>query len=203
MDKSLSSRTKSNEQLLAGSGRVSSGRSVSRGDDPNGLSSSIVLGGRSGNSIGMSPKSSAMISLGNRSANGGSFNVTSRKSPTISGKIYAWEDEVKKERESIDIEGKLYYPTRSVGFYSAEEEQNSDSFCDFQIVLTLEELTTLAARRKAERYDTKLHRNQAAAQSVHASTPYIDPRRVAKELLRQNHKEKWMDTDGVRPNRKL
>ena len=64
--------------------------------------------------------------------------------------IYAWEDgnNNMKIREKIEMNGLLYRPTREVGFYSGGNSQDlsfgNDRYIDFQIILTDEELTTLA-----------------------------------------------------------
>eukprot|EP01034_Spumella_vulgaris_P032474 gene32474-40078_t len=137
-------------------------------------------------------------------------------------KIYAWEEENKPTSGALQIDNILYTPTTTNGFYNRsmgspapgtksffsrantlahteQEVQPSDKYCDFQIVLTLEELTTLASRKKSEvRGDSKLHRSQAAATSVHSTTPYIENRRIVQAMLRPNAPEKWISKDGLR-----
>jgi len=63
--------------------------------------------------------------------------------------IYAWEDGNNiKKRENIEMNGLVYKPTRELGFYSVGNSQDlsfgNDRYIDFQIILTDEELTTLA-----------------------------------------------------------
>lgn len=75
----------------------------------------------------------------------------------------------------------------------------SDKFVDFQIILTEEEMRTLASRKKRERDDVKLLKSQAAATSIHSATPYIDPKRITQELLRPQQPDKWVASEGMRP----
>jgi hypothetical protein len=123
---------------------------------------------------------------------------TARKSPTgLDKSIYGWEyGKEKYSRGTISIENFSYDPTPTPGFYSRQSENfdtdDMDKCLDFQIILTQEEMTALAARKKAQKLDAKLHKSQAAALSVHASTPYVDPKRIAAEMLRPGHPDRWI-----------
>lgn len=77
------------------------------------------------------------------------------------------------------------------------EEKEREKYVDFQVVLTAEELATLAARRRADRRDVKLDKNQAAAASPLVSVPYVEPRRVREALLRPDQPEKWINSSGI------
>lgn len=149
---------------------------------------------------------------------------------TQTGTIYSWEDSAARPpREPLFIDGVQFEPTDAKGFYrrmlsvvpesepandeeyfqlqqQAEKQADftlSDKFVDFQIALTQEEFMTLAARRKAERVDVKLHRNQASAKSVHSSTPYIEQRRIVKQLYRPANPDKWVDPAGIRAYKRV
>lgn len=84
-------------------------------------------------------------------------------------------------------------PTRSIN-----RAGQGERFLDFQIILTHDEITALAARRKKERDDNKLIKSQAAATSIHSSTPYVDPRRIKLEMLRPGHPDRWVHPEGMR-----
>lgn len=79
-----------------------------------------------------------------------------------------------------------------------QNNRNNDRFIDFQIVLTHDEITALAARRKKERDDIKLVKSKAAATSVHSATPYIDPRRIKLDMLRPGHPDRWLHPEGMK-----
>lgn len=122
----------------------------------------------------------------------------SRKSPNQERTtIYSWEGgRERNAREAISIEDFHYEPTPIPGFYSRRiteiDNDEMDKFVDFQIILTQEEMTALAARKKAQKVDAKLHKNQAASSSVHTATPYVDPKRIAAEMLRPGHPDRWL-----------
>jgi hypothetical protein len=130
--------------------------------------------------------------------NFGQSPTASRRSPMgPDKKIYGWENgKEKSQRGNITLENFSYEPTSTPGFYSRQLENldvdEMDKFIDFQIVLTQEEMTALAARKKAQKLDGKLHKSQAAALSVHAATPYVDPKRIAAEMLRPGHPDRWI-----------
>jgi len=142
------------------------------------------------------------------SSNNFSLNNTSVIKSTPS--IYAWEDGNNiKKRENIEMNGLVYKPTRELGFYSVGNSQDlsfgNDRYIDFQIILTDEELTTLAARTKASRVIIPSHitdHSKSVATSVHTSTPYIDPKRIFRDMLRPNNPDKWLHPDGMRPYQK-
>lgn len=154
--------------------------------------------------------------LGNKSVASGTASVgssTAKKSPTKP--LYAWEDpNANQKNGAIVINNVMFVPTAINGFYGRQDNSRSsyslneastpmapqsDKYCDFQVVLTLEELTTLANRKRSDRPDVKLHRSKAAAMSVHSSTPYVDNKRIEKSLLRSDNPEKWINPDGMRP----
>lgn len=87
----------------------------------------------------------------------------------------------------LNIDGVWFKPAKYDGFYCREDydERNAlSTFVDLQIVLTQDELTVLAARKRAVKADLKNEKNSASATSVISSTPYIEPSRVQKEMLR-------------------
>lgn len=130
--------------------------------------------------------------------NGTQFAGGARRSPTAQDKsIYSWENgKERNSRGSVTVENFSYDPTQTAGFYARRTDDvdvdDMDRFIDFQIILTQEEMTALAARKKAQKNDAKLHKSQAAALSVHASTPYVDPKRIAAEMLRPGHPDRWI-----------
>jgi hypothetical protein len=79
-----------------------------------------------------------------------------------------------------------------------ERDQNKEKFFDFQIILTHDEMTALAARRKKDREDVKLSKSQAAATSIHSTVPYVDPRRIKLDLLRPGHPDRWIHPEGMK-----
>jgi len=125
------------------------------------------------------------------------------------------------QRVAIEVDGVRYEPAAAEGFYNRrgrsrgkrdemdihddEDEEEEDEqtrtglnrFVDFQILLTAEELTTLAARRRADRKDVKLDKSQAASQSLLAALPYVEPRRVSQGLLRPDQPDKWINPAGI------
>ncbi|RYG70420.1 hypothetical protein EON64_00205 [archaeon] len=120
------------------------------------------------------------------------------------GQIYAWEERSEKPlpRDSMDLNGVTFDPSPVTGLYSRhmtrgeEAELMSDRFIDVQIVLTQEELATLAARKKAHKPQTKLFKNQAASSSVHTAVPYIDPSRIKRDMLRPGHPDRWLGSES-------
>eukprot|EP01039_Chlorochromonas_danica_P002144 gene2144-2339_t len=129
--------------------------------------------------------------------------ASQRSQTSVNGKIYAWEDRPGKgPRGPIELCGVVFQPTLQPGFYSRamsrddESDFSSDRFIDLQIVLTQEELATLAARKKIDRPDVKLIKNEAASKSVHSSVPYVDPRRIKQDMLRPGHPDRWVGAQG-------
>lgn len=159
--------------------------------------------------------------LGNKSVASGTASVASSKKSPSKLPQYAWEDPNSGQKHgAIVIDNAMFVPTPTNGFYDRQDNSRSsyslnepsgglpmaplsDKYCDFQIVLTLEELTTLASRKKADRPDVKLHRSQAASMSVHTSTPYVESRRIQKSLMRPDNPEKWIHPEGMRPYKKV
>ena len=109
-------------------------------------------------------------------------------------KIYDWEQQdntgarQESERGMLNIDGIWFKPAKCDGFYTREDyderAQGQAKFVDLQIVLTQDELAVLAARKRAQKTDFKIDKNAAVAQSMISSTPYIEPSRVQKEMLR-------------------
>jgi hypothetical protein len=140
-----------------------------------------------------------------------SFKASSNRSVVSSSSkkiqpIYSWEEKSDKiARDEIVIDGISFVPTTMPGFYGRQFEDGesegflSDRFIDFQIILTQEEVTTLAARRKAEKQDVKLVKNLAAATSVHTATPYFESKRVVQDMLRPGQPDRWIHPDGMKP----
>lgn len=159
--------------------------------------------------------------LGVKSVASGTASVASSKRSPSKQPLYAWEDPNSGNKHgAIVIENNMFVPTATNGFYDRVDTSRSslslndpsggvpvaplsDKYCDFQIVLTMEELTTLASRKKADRPDSKLSRSQAASMSVHSSTPYVDSRRIQKSLMRPDNPEKWIHPEGMRPYKKV
>lgn len=126
---------------------------------------------------------------------------------------------IARGRAPVSIEDVTYSPSPLNGFYlrdnSSPEEKFSEldrsrgpglssssifsspspgstKFIDLQIILTPEEMTALAARKRSNRPDSKLFKSQAASTSVHSTTPFIEPARISKELLRPGHPDRWL-----------
>jgi hypothetical protein len=134
--------------------------------------------------------------------------------------IYEWEEGKKSNNNNPNIakisylDDAQYQSTTSQGVYArvpydAEEEnyissaieQTNNLFIDFQLVLTKEELITLAARRRSYRADTQLYKNIASAASPLVSTPYVESQRIFQ--LRPNQPDKWIDSKVLLTNKKL
>jgi hypothetical protein len=128
----------------------------------------------------------------------------SLKSSSLSpGHIYAWEERSEKVvREVIEMHGAVFEPTQVKGLYNRqmnreeEEEFLSDKYIDVQIILTQDEIATLAARKRVERPDKKLFKSECAATSVHTSTPYVDPSRIRRDMFRPGHPDRWLGGTG-------
>jgi hypothetical protein len=108
--------------------------------------------------------------------------------------IYAWEGG-REQRGKIQIDENSYVPTSVPGVYAREdgnEQSSSDKWLDVKVVLTQEELTTLAARKKAMKRAKNLGLSSTNFVSVQSSTPYIDPHRIIKETYRPDQPDKWI-----------
>lgn len=125
--------------------------------------------------------------------------------------IYAWEDSNERaERVPLEVSGVVFLPSKVAGFYSRQDTLNPgvdttplpEKYVDFQIILTAEELTTLAARKKTATSRVGVAPRGLPAPSLSSSTPYIDPRRIQKDLLRPTNPDKWMDPEGLRAYKK-
>ena len=99
----------------------------------------------------------------------------------------------KPKRDTFTVQGREFEPSELDGFYTIDDSFNNDSidggkqnqkYIDVQIVLTLDELTTLAARKKGVKPENKLDKNAVAAQSMITRTPYIDPPMVQRAMYR-------------------
>lgn len=160
------------------------------------INRSIKMQGTS-NKFGNTPSTSSKLHHSNKLT-----------SPSVSNKIYAWEDmDGKPPRKPLFVDNIIYEPSVLPGFYNRrvedgdnnEDALHSDKFIDFQIILTQEEITTLAARKKTERNDVKIFKSKAAATSVHSTIPYVDQRRIKQDMLRPGNPDKWIDPNGIRP----
>lgn len=166
-----------------------------------------VSNSQNNNNNSAPPTVKTMRSSNNSIANKSMFSQSvSKKSQTGSSQqIYAWEDRSEKHiRQEFYVDNFAFEPSSTPGFYNRkygdeEEPPTSDKFIDFQIVLTHEEMTALAARKKSERADVKLVKNQAAQSSIQATAPYIDSKRIMKEMLRSGtHPDKWMVAETMK-----
>ena len=123
--------------------------------------------------------------------------------------IYKWEtttgSDTRDSRTQIVIDNNGYLPSNHNSIYVKNDtdvvgdvvDVTQQPFIDIQVVLTKEELDTLAARRKkllrivtANPMNTSsincskmLQKNHIASMSMHASTPYVDAKRIQKELF--------------------
>ena len=129
--------------------------------------------------------------------------------------IYEWEGQSESDRRmqarqtALIVDHLTYCPSATNGFYRRTDEHeeqfdniaSDDKFIDFQIILTKDEISALAARKRSLQIHTDkvLHKSTAASKSVHAATPYIDQYRITKELMRPNKPEKWVHPTGLRP----
>eukprot|EP01035_Chromulina_nebulosa_P036193 gene36193-48732_t len=147
----------------------------------------------------------------------------SRPSPSPSqqpAKIYTWESteggRSAQQRQPIEVDGVIFDPSSTEGFYSRRTNQHpvegrdgegdaafseytsfNSKYMDFQVILTNEELTALAARKRADRRDIKSDKSQAASASPLTASPYIEPRRIRDALLRPDQPEKWIGSAGI------
>ena len=118
--------------------------------------------------------------------------------------IYKWEgsDGVKKDRTEIEVNDKVYVPSSENAVYVQHDGKNvgkgvENQFIDFQVVLTKEEMETLAARRKkllktatanvkntsSVNSNSHVIKSHVASMSINATLPYVDPKRVQQELF--------------------
>lgn len=117
--------------------------------------------------------------------------------------IYKWEtttgSDMKDSRTHIFIDNNKFLPSNQNSIYIKDDPNDIEPqpFIDVQIILTKEELDTLAARRKkllrtatANPMNTSsinasklLQNNHVASMSMHANTPYVDSKRIQKELF--------------------
>lgn len=114
---------------------------------------------------------------------------------------YAWENEdsPKKTKKKMLLDEFSFIPTSVPGYYVREDGDftSDDQFVEFQIMLTPEEVSTLAARKKSWKKNLEANRqgwNKSKSISLQASTPYVDPKRIAKEHLRPSQPEKWVSS---------
>ena len=175
------------------------------------------LGATAGAGTVVSPSPQFIRAALNATANTptGAGNNTTTLGKSQANIIYAWEEgNERPSRVPLEMGGVVFLPSRANGFYSRQDTISPgldttplpEKYVDFQIILTEEELTTLAARKKTAMARLNVGagaggstRNQA---SLNISTPYVDPRRIQKELLRPNNPDKWMDQEGLRPYKK-
>jgi hypothetical protein len=161
--------------------------------------SNAASNAQSANTLVMkSSRASGSGSVANKSQ-----SQSSRKS---SQPLYNWEErsEQRNPREEILVDGVSFLPTPAQGLYmrnmTREETEYilHDKYVDFQIVLTQEEMTILAARKKAEKMDAKLGKSVAASSSVHNAIPYVDRKRIVQDMFRPDNPDKWIHAEGMR-----
>jgi hypothetical protein len=159
-----------------------------------------------GSSVSPTPPSARSQSGARSVANTSTVITEARTSMTHSQPIYAWEEgNERAERIPLDIGGVTFLPSKQVGFYNRQDTVQAgfdstplpDKYVDFQIILSAEELTTLASRKKAA--STRLVAMKGNQQSLHCSTPYVDPRRIYKDHLRPSNPDRWISSEGLRP----
>lgn len=137
------------------------------------------------------------------SVNPHSFSGSGMKLPTMKQPIYAWETASKgNEMMRVLIDGHSFVPSTSPGIYIQEAQaidpssssSDNEMWIDVQIILTPEEMATLAARKKAMKkgsekagFMSNIHRGG----SIQSSTPYVDQRRIFKNYFRPTEKAKW------------
>ena len=122
--------------------------------------------------------------------------------------IYAWElkNLEKVERSTISNEYGTFLPSLKAGIYTSvgDTTEVHARHVDFQVVLTEDEMMTIISRQKALRQEA-LHRQRFTERrkenrlGLMASSPYIDKRRVHREIYRHDNPEKWTDRRGFRP----
>lgn len=128
------------------------------------------------------------------------------KKATQQPALYAWEDrsEQRMPREEIVVDGVSFIPTPAQGLYARNMDREEaddilqDKYVDFQIILTQEEMTILAARKKAEKVDAKLGKSMAASNSVHNAIPYVDRKRIVQDMFRPDNPDKWINSEGMK-----
>jgi hypothetical protein len=105
-------------------------------------------------------------------------------------------------RMPINVGGSVFLPSSLNGFYNRQNTPGSlgdsempERHCDFTVVLTEEELTTLASRKKAATMANHQSVSGGALalkpfRTLNSSSPYIDKDRVYK--LRPEAPDKWI-----------
>mmetsp|Transcript_13604 Transcript_13604/g.22704 ORF Transcript_13604/g.22704 Transcript_13604/m.22704 type:complete len:321 (-) Transcript_13604:161-1123(-) len=227
------------------------GRSIASGaDKSSGVHSGSKGGGSTKNprSPGKSkPKSNrsenaSLASSGraNKSvASVGSGSVSQRSLGGGGNAIYDWEGTgAPAPRVAIELNGTVFVPSSINGFYNRQDSRSPlldstplpEKHCDFQIILSEEELITLAARKKAAATLANANRTKidmsggsgaggmAAGgvavgggsrtgsggnsvsglmqtrphRTLHSSTPYVEPSRIQRDMLRPTNPDKWL-----------
>jgi hypothetical protein len=146
--------------------------------------------------------------------------AASRTPPASASKslqpIYNWEmanqsavdSDADVIRERITTDAASFIPSNSLGIYVgdvSEDSYTSDALVDFQVVLSEEEFNVFVARRRnvvAEKKHSErfIDKSKASDKStVLTSTPYVDPKRIQRELLRPPQPHKWVNQTGFRP----
>lgn len=139
----------------------------------------------------------------------------SRKSTSKAAPIYAWETEAtnKTGQDHMIMDDAYYAASNIIGLYTRmplndqEDElinastEANNLYVDFQIVLSKEEIITLAARKKSYREDNVIDKNIAAGASANVSTPYVEPKRVL--IFRPTEQDKWIDQRGLITTKKF
>jgi hypothetical protein len=116
--------------------------------------------------------------------------------PCNSNGIYMSIDDITLQTNNDDDESEQYI---------IQPIQQSNEYIDIQIILTPQELESYAARRKATRAELKHSQRflndkmkHISKSSVIASTPYVDPKRIQKEIYRPAQPQKWIDANGFK-----
>ena len=132
-------------------------------------------------------------------------------------KVYDWElGGGVKDRGELCVDDFTFFPASQSGIYirdeaiiagqSAEvkasyEADGSKQDCLF--LLTADEINVLASRLQHRKHtDKSSFKNAGSTSGVQHSTPYVEPSRITKGLLRPDQPKKWIDKTSIRPNAK-
>lgn len=130
-----------------------------------------------------------------------------RSSSTDMKPLYDWEIaqpvEAANERLIQQNEYGSYMPCTEPALYmKSNPEADENTYIDFQIVLSPEEFNVYASRIKVRKAEMQKSRRAAAqtehGKSIAASTPYVDPKRIQRELYRPAQPDRWVSPTGFR-----
>jgi hypothetical protein len=127
--------------------------------------------------------------------------------------LYAWELAKKDEepRHPISTDYGIYAPSHTKGIYNHvgdDSRTEVQRHIDYQVILTEDELMTIVARQRAVRAEQH-HRQRFTAKTkenrlgIMASGPYMDSKRILKDIYRHDHPEKFTVKGGFRPSGKI